>query len=38
MPIDTPRLDAELRGGGVPDLAAVETSLRDRALGGAAKI
>ena len=35
---ELPRLEAELSCGGVPDLDAIETSLRDRALGGAARI
>ena len=32
-----PRMRAELRGGGVPDLDAIETSIRDDLLGGGAK-
>ena len=32
-----PRMRAELRGGGVPDLDAIETSVRDDLLGGGAK-
>ena len=31
-----PRMRAELRGGGVPDLDAIETSIRDDLLGGGA--